>query len=74
MTQGDMGVDSAALQAELEELMEERRRQLARPMRGAVRWQLRRRFDRAEERLRAGIAEVADTDGKSIAAPMGVED
>lgn len=60
MADQDWSIEMADTAAELDELLEERRRELARPMRGAVRDQLRRQFDRAEARLRARIAAVRD--------------
>ncbi len=46
----------ASLETELGELLEERSRELGRPMRRAVRDQLRRKYERLEARLRERIA------------------
>lgn len=48
----------ARLVADLDELLEERSRELGRPMRGAEREQLRRKYERLEARLRERISEL----------------
>ncbi len=62
----------ARLEAELEELLEEKRMNMARPMRGMVRDALRRQFERAEERLRVQISALQAT-GPEAAPAEGVE-
>ncbi len=49
------------LEADLEDLLEEKRLNMARPMRGVVREALRRQFERAEMRLRARMEALQGT-------------
>ena len=63
----------ARLEEELEELLEEKRLNMARPMRGVVRDALQRQFERAEERLRGRIVALQGRSSEEAPAD-GVEE
>ena len=65
----DVAVELANSEAELDELLEERRLEMDRPMRGAARDQLRRRYDRAEARLREHITTLRAQGGLAGSMP-----
>ncbi len=61
--------ESANLEAELEEVREERSRELSRPMRGAERDQLRRKYERLEARIRERLAAIRGDPAPAEEAP-----
>ena len=70
----DVAAELARLEVELEDLLEERRLGTSRPMRGAVRDQLRRKFERLEARLRERIALLRDGAAPAEATPYSSVD
>lgn len=66
-------MELARLEEELDELLEEKRLNLARPMRGVVRDALQRQFERAEARLRGRIAALQGK-GSEEAPADGMEE
>ncbi len=64
----------ASLETERGELLEERSRELGRPMRRAVRDQLRRKYERLEARLRERIGLLRQGTAPAEADPDASED
>lgn len=66
--QEDIEAELAKVESELEELLEERRIEMARPMRGVERDRLRHAFERAEARLRARTAVLSNQNAQATAS------